>query len=170
MKYLDTKSWNKFFKGLAAVFVLVLFAGCVAGGNYGSLAFDRELDNKFESYQVLPDHNYYITGGYNAPAAILAIHGDYQLINDANLWVPVPDVNQTYMQRWIKNLSPEVGFWEKNQFLAFYILNLEGKRVGAWYSGERSATVQFFEDNRIKVYPPDMKPSFGGDHGDIIPK
>ncbi len=162
--YIIFNNWNRLVTLLAAILALFLLAGCV-GGNYGTLKWDRELDNTFASYQVLPDHNYYITGGYSAPAAILAIHNDYQLVNNANLWVPVPDVSSTYMQKWIDNLSPDINFWEKNQFLASYILDSNGKRVGAWYSGQRNTAVMFLEDNRIKVYPPDMKPSFGGDDG-----
>ncbi|MBW2466334.1 MAG: hypothetical protein JRF02_03455, partial [Deltaproteobacteria bacterium] len=87
----------RLFTGLAAVFIFGTLAGC-AGGNYGTLTWDRELDNKFERYEVLPDHSYYITGGYGAPAAILAIRNDYQLLNTAELWVPVPDVDSEYME------------------------------------------------------------------------
>ena len=67
--------------------------------------WDRELDDTFASYQVLPDHAYYITGGYGAPAAILAIHKDYQLVNDVNLWVPVPDISPARMREWVDSLS-----------------------------------------------------------------
>ena len=160
--FYNDKILNRFIAVLAAVLMLASFSGCV-GGNGGTLRWDRELDNKFLNYQVLPDHRYYITGGYNAPAAILAIHTDYQLENDANLWVPVPDVSSIHMQRWIDNLSPDRNFWKKNQFLAAYILDLKGNKVGAWYSGQRDTVVKFLEGNRIKVYTPDMKPSFGGD-------
>lgn len=162
LNYYEKRELRGFFKLLAAVFMLVMFAGCAAG-NYGTMAWDRELDNTFTSYQVLPGHRYYITGGYSAPAAILAIQNDYELDNDANLWVSVPDVSPSHMQKWIDNLSPDVNYWEENQFMAAYILDPNGKRVGAWYSGRRSTAVQFLENNRIKVFPPDMKPSFGGD-------
>jgi hypothetical protein len=160
--FYNDKILNGFFAVLTAVFMLATLAGCV-GGNSGTLKWDRELDNKFVSYQVLPDHRYYITGGYSAPAVILAIHNDYQLENGADLWVEVPDVSSTHMQKWIDNLSSDISFWEENQFLASYVLDPNGKRVGAWYSGRRNTAVMFLEDNRIKVYPPDMKPNFGGD-------
>jgi hypothetical protein len=156
---------NKMLKGLFSVFggvlMLVMLAGC-AGGNYGTMRWDRELNNTFESYQVLPDHVYYVTGGYNAPAAILALQKEYQLDNDANLWVPVPDVNPDKIKLWMDNLSRNIDFWKDVQFGASYILDPEGKRVGAWYSGQRNTTVKFLEDNRIKVYPPNMKPAFDG--------
>jgi hypothetical protein len=151
-----------FWAGLAAVFMLFTLSACAAG-NSGSLMWDRELDDMFVNYQVLPDHRYYITGGYGAPSAILAIHNDYLLENSANLWVPVPDVNSGHVKKWIDNLSPEEKFWESDQFMAKYILSPTGDRVGAWYSGQRHTTVKFLEGNRIKVYTPELKPSFGGE-------
>jgi hypothetical protein len=156
----NEKILDGFFKVLAAVFMLVTLVDC-AGGNYGTVVWDLELDNKFESYQVLPDHRYYITGGYGAPAAILAIHNDYQLENNANLWVPVPDVNSKHIQKWVDNLTPEVNFWKGIQLMASSILDPDGKKVGAWYSGQRSTPVKFLEGNIIKVYTPNLEPSFG---------
>jgi hypothetical protein len=138
------------------------------------LALDRELDNTFTSFQVLPDHQYYVTGSYAAPAAILAIHKDYQLDNDSNLWVPVPDADSDQMRIWIGNLDKYGGinFWKGSEFMAAYILNPDNKRVGAWYSGQRYTRLEFFEDNRIKVHPPDLKPSIGGERerGDTLIK
>ena len=151
-----------FVNVLAVILMLVFFAGC-AGGNYGKLVYDRELDNMFESYQVLPDHNYYVTGGYEAPAAILAIHNDYQLDNDANMWSPVPNVSPAQMQRWIDNLSDNIKFWNSSKFMASYILAPDGKRIGAWYSGQSNTSVKSTGDNRFKVFPPNLKPSFDGD-------
>ncbi|MGW8160975.1 MAG: hypothetical protein ACWGN1_01880 [Desulfobulbales bacterium] len=151
-----------FFKMLAAIILLAMVTAC-AGGDYGSLVWDRQLDNTFTNYQILPDHKYYITGGYGAPAAILAINNDYQLVNDANLWVPVPDVSPARMQGWIDSLSRDIGFWNAGEFMAAYIVDKNGKRVGAWYSGDRNPVIKFFEGNRIKVYPPNLKPNVGGD-------
>jgi len=157
-----------FWAGLAAVFMFFSLSAC-ARGNYGSLMWDRELDDTFVNYQVLPDHRYYITGGYGAPSAILALQNDYLLENSANLWVPVPDVDSSHVKKWIDNLSPEEKFWEGGEFLAAYILSPAGERVGAWYSGQRQTTVEFLEGDRIKVYTPELKPSFGGEKKEKMP-
>ena len=166
----EKKVMNGSFYLLAVIFMLAMFVGC-AGGNYGKVVWDRDLNNTFESYQVLPDHRYYVTGGYEAPAGIIAIHKDYQLDNGANMWVLVPNVGSGQMQRWVENLSDDVMFWNSPKFTAAYIIDPEGKRVGAWYSGQRNATIKFLEGNRIKVFPPNLKPSFGGDRrgGDLKP-
>jgi hypothetical protein len=162
LNYHDIRTLKGVFSVLGVVLMLIMLAGC-AGGNYGKMVWDRELNNTFETYQVLPDHLYYVTGGYNAPAAILAIRKDFQLDNDAALWAPVPDVSPDHIKRWVDNLSRNFDFWKDVQFSASYILDPEGNRVGAWYSGKRTTTVKFLGDNRIKVFPPDMKPAFGGD-------
>lgn len=149
--------------------MLVIAVGC-AGVTTPNLVLDSELDYTFTSYQILPDHQYYITGSYASPSAILAIHRDYQLDNEANLWVPVPDVNSAQMEIWIGNLDKYRGinFWSGPEFLAAYILGPDKNRIGAWYSGQRYTTIEFFEDNRIKVYPPDLKPSTGGENERIM--
>lgn len=144
--------------------MLVITSACAGGKNHGALVLDRELDNIFSSFQVLPDHQYYVTGGYAAPAAILAIHKDYLLDNKANLWVPVPGVDSAQMEIWIDNLDKYVKFWSGPEFMAAYILGPDKNKVGAWYSGQRYTRLEFFEDNRIKVYPPDLKTSIGGEH------
>ena len=156
------KILDVFFTGLASFLVLLTLAGC-AGGNFGTVVFDRELDDAFVNYQVLPDHRYYITGGYGAPSAILALHNDYQLENSAELWVPVPEISSSHVKKWVDNLSPYEKFWEGDPFMAGYILAPNGGKIGAWYSGQRSTIVEFLEDNWVKVYTPNLKPSFGGE-------
>ncbi len=138
---------------LAAFFALFLLAGC-AGGNYGKLDRDRDLDNMFLNYEVLPDHRYYITGGYDWPSAILAIHRDYELENSGNLWVGVPNVNSAQMRKWIENIDPDENYRYSGRYFAAYILDTTGKRVGAWFAIENYTTVKFLEGNKIQVYPP----------------
>jgi hypothetical protein len=69
------------------------------------------------------------------------------------------------MEIWMNNLDKYGGikFWSGSEFLAAYILGPDNNRVGAWYSGQRYTRLEFFEDNRIKVYPPDLRPSIGGE-------
>ena len=47
--------------------------------------------------------------------------------------------------------------------MAGYIQAPNGDKIGAWYSGQRNAIVKFLEDNWVKVYTPNLKPSFGGE-------
>ena len=148
---------NRFLTLVAAFFALFLLAGC-AGGNYGKLDRDRDLDNMFLNYEVLPDHRYYITGGYDWPNAILAIHRDYELENSGNIWVGVPDVNTGQMRRWIDAIDPNENYRYSGAYYAAYILDPNGKRVGAWFAIENQTTVKFLEGNKIQVYPPQVRP------------
>ena len=149
--------WNRLSTLLAAILTLFLLIGCAAGGNYGKLNRDRDLDNMFLNYEVLPDHRYYTSGGYDAPDAILAIHRDYELDNPGNLWVTIPTVDYAQMRKWIDTIAPEENYRADGYFAA-YILDPNGKRVGAWYSIQSTTTVKFLEGNKILVYTPDLGP------------
>jgi hypothetical protein len=149
--------WNRLSTLLAAVLTLFLLIGCAAGGNYGKLDRNRDLDNMFLNYEVLPDHRYYTSGGYDAPDAILAIHRDYELDNPGNLWVTIPNVDYTQMRKWIDTIAPEENYRAGGYFAA-YILDPNGKRVGAWYSIQSTTTVKFLEGNKILVYTPNVDP------------
>lgn len=146
-------SWNRPAILFAAFFALFLMMGC-AGGNYGKLDRDRDLDNMFLNYEVLPDHRYYTTGGYDSPSAILALHRDYELDNPADLWIAIPNVSSAQVRKWVDTIAPEQDYRYSGSYFASYILDPDGKRIGVWYSYETFTTIKFFEGNRIQVYTP----------------
>jgi hypothetical protein len=151
--YNNYYGWNKLSTIAAAILSLFILLGC-AGGNYGKLDRDRDLDNMFLNYQILPDHRYYTTGGYDAPKAILAIRNDYELYDPGNLWLAIPHVNSGQMRKWIDTLAPDQNYRWSGQYFAAYIIDPGGKKVGAWYAIENYTTVKFPGDKRIEVYPP----------------
>ena len=153
-----TCNWNELFTLVITISTLFLLVGCATGGNFGKTERNRDLDNMFLNYQVLPDHRYYTTGGYDAPAAILAIQSDYILDNSGNLWVPIPNVDQAQMKKWIDTIAPDQNYRGTNSYFAAYILDPDGKRVGAWYSIEPNATVKFLDGKRILVNTPSSGP------------
>ena len=160
------RNMNRFFISLAVFSALVLMIGC-AGGNYGTFDRDRELDNMYLRYEVLPDHNYYATGSYDAPAAILALKKDYELQDKANLWRLVPNVNAGQMRKWIDTIAPEQNYRRSNSYYAAYILDPNGKRIGAWYAIEPYTTVKFLGDNKVQVYTPNLSPEIRLNRGFI---
>jgi len=155
VKYNSYSNRYRFFTLLGAILALFLLIGC-AGGNYGKLDRDRDLDNMFLNYEVLPDHLYYSTGGYDAPNAILAIHRDYELDNPGELWVSVPNIDSTQIRKWVDTIAPEQNYRYSNAYFASYILDPNGQRVGVWYSYDNFATVKFLEENKIQVYTPEL--------------
>ena len=142
---------------LAAILVLLLLAGC-AGGNYGKLERNKDLDNMFLRYEVLPDHNYYTSGGYDKPDAILALHKDYVLDNTKTYWRAIPNVDYAQIRKWIDTIAPEQDYRYSNAYFAAYILDPEGEKIGAWYSVDPHATVKFLEGNMVLVNTPNPKP------------
>ena len=151
------KRRNNLFTLLASALMLLLLAGYAAAGNiYGSLDRDRDLDNMFRNYEVLQDYNYFTSGGYDAPNAILLIHKDYKLDNPGNLWVPIPYVDYEQMRKWVSTISSEQDFNRSGNYYAAYILDQNGQRIGVWYSVEVFATVKFLEGNKVLVYTPEL--------------
>ncbi|MDX1775102.1 MAG: hypothetical protein R3297_00815 [Desulfobulbales bacterium] len=156
--YTCTRAWKRPGTQLITLLTIFLFIGC-SGANYGKLDRDRDLDNMFLKYEVLTDHRYYISGGYAAPNAIMAIHRDYELYNPGDLWVPVANVDSLQMRKWIDTIAPEQNYRYANAYFAAYILDPQGERIGAWYSYENFATIKFLDGNRIQVTPPDLFPN-----------
>ena len=152
--YSSINRWSRLFIFLTSIIALSLLIGCVTGGNYGKTKRDRDLDNMFLRYEVLPDHNYYTSGGYDKPDAILALHKDYELDNTRTYWRSIPNVDYAQMRKWIDTIAPEQDYRYSNAYFAAYILDTDGKKTGAWYSIDPHATVQFLEGNKILVYTP----------------
>ena len=152
--YSSINRWNRKITLPASIIALSFFIGCATGGNYGKTKRDRDLNNLFLRYEVLPDHNYYTSGGYDKPDAILALHKDYELDNTKTYWRSIPNVDSSQMRKWIDTIAPEQDYRYSNAYFAAYILDLGGKRVGAWYSIDTHATVQFLEGNKILVNTP----------------
>ena len=151
------KRRSNLFTLLASALMLLLLAGYAAAGNiYGSLDRDRDLDNMFRNYEVLQDYNYFTSGGYDAPNAILLIHKDYEMDNSGNLWTTIPYVDYEQMRKWVSVISSEQDFNRSGNYYAAYILDQNGLRIGVWYSVEVFATVKFLEGNKVLVYTPEL--------------
>ena len=139
---------------VAAMAVSLVFSGCATtGANRGMLERNRDLERTLLSYEVFPDHQYYTSGGYDKPNAILGIHEDYELVTD--LWLHIPNVNTAQMRKWIDTISPDQDYGSKGYFAA-YILDPEGNKVGFWYSIQDTTTIKFLGDNKLQVYTPDL--------------
>ena len=152
---------------VVAVIISLVLAGCVTSGNHGSLKRSRDIDNVFLAYEVLPDHRYYTSGGYDSPNAILAIHQDYELVTD--LWWSIPNVNSAQIRKWIDTISPEENYTGTKGYFGAYIHSPEGERVGVWYSIQSSTVIKFYAENKVEVYTPDLFQRgelFMGDGGD----
>ena len=134
---------NTLFTILVSTLIILLLVSSAVADIYGTQRRDRDLDNIFHDYEVLQDYNYYTTGGYDKPNAILLIHKDYELNNPKNLWVPIPNVDNNQIRKWVSVISSEQDAERSSDYYATYLFNQNGKKVGVWYSVEVFATVKF---------------------------
>lgn len=137
------KLLNRFMPISLVIIILTLFAGCTA--NYGSLKWDAQVQQAFESNQVPMNYKYYYYGD-SEPYVIFGIEPKYEM--DSNMWRDVsPDTAEfKEMTRWI---------WEDYGYYKFGadILDPQGVKVGIMYTAIRGTSVKFVGDNQIVVIP-----------------
>jgi len=148
---------NTLFTIIASTLMLLLLVSSAVADIYGTQRIDRNLDNRFRDYEVLQDYNYYTSGGYDRPNAILLIHKDYELDNPGNLWVSIPYVDYNQMRKWVSVISSEQDAKRSGNYYATYLLDQSGNKVGVWYSIEVFATVKFVDGDKILVYTPQLR-------------
>ncbi len=132
--------------------VVLAFAGCATTPS-GRLENSPDVTRAFQNSEILPNHQYYISGFQTLPYAIIAIDQQYQL--RPSRWTPI-DMNSNvmnvliYRMDQVYSLNPR-GAW---------ILDSEGNRLGAWYSSQYQTTVRRQKDNGIVIVspePPDLR-------------
>jgi len=137
---------------LLLVVIAVLFAGCAAGSKtYGINKLSDDAAKAFESFRVLPDHNYYYSGLNVSPDAILAIHNSYVLTSE-DLWTQTaPDGKQ--LKFWVESLQGSVA----NPAYGYTILTPDGKQIGVIYTRWDPGPVEMGEGNQVSIYLPDKE-------------
>jgi hypothetical protein len=146
--------WTRLVSFFLISVLAVILVSCAASGNKGTLQRDQELNQMILASEVLPNHKYYFSGSSDKPNAILGIHEDYQLISQ--LWNTV-QISSAQLAKWIATIAPE-DYRGPSGYIASYILDPDGKKVGIWYSIQKTTTVEFLEGNKIKVNSPDLYP------------
>ncbi len=130
---------------------------CAAGNtaltnNWGKIVPDNEVKIFFETYQVSPDLNYYISGSDIYPNAILGLNKAYIL--DSTLWKKV-ELTEAMLQAIVTDMKARVMSSGQSQF-GFAVLDNRGKQIGVWYSILfATAPVQMKEDKKVIIYTPD---------------
>ena len=126
----------------------------ILGMKFGKLQRDAEISKIFETYQILPNHKYYISAWGNIPFAIIGIHENYTLRK--GLWKKV-DLTPQLLRSWVFQMEPIYGYppYGSN------ILDHKGNRLGVWYSSKQWTTVIIEENNGVAVFTPEP-PGFRG--------
>lgn len=138
---------------LPVIMLLIsLQMGCAAA-NYGAIRPSSEVNELFESYEVLGDHNYYYSGPAAIPNAIIGIHENYTLKSD--LWKPV-DLTQDQLKKWILLITNKRGF--SIRIYGYHILDPQEEIVGVWYSSYNRTVVKMLDDQHVVVHTPTVRP------------
>jgi hypothetical protein len=121
---------------------------------YGKLKRDRDANRTFQTYKVLPDHVYYISGLSNIPYAIIGIHKKYKL--RPGMWRKV-QLTTPLLRSWVSKMDNIYGYPPYGSI----ILDDNGIPMGFWYSSKQWTTVIIEENNEIAILAPEP-PGFGG--------
>ena len=141
------------FRALAAASLLVVLIATLLGcksSTYGKLKADRQVLDKFQSYQVLPDHNYYYRGVYSRPMVVAGINQNYDM--NLKMWIAIDPESKDF-----KILIDRVGFQgmgNNAEPWGSIILDHHGNQVGVWYSAVRGAAVEVNENRQIITLAP----------------
>lgn len=121
---------------------------------YGKLKRDRDVNQIFQTYQILPDHKYYTTGREKIPYAIIGVQADYVL--RPGLWREI-DLTTQLLRSWISQMNNIYGYPPYGSV----ILDNNGNRIGIWFSSKQWTTVIIEEKNEIAILAPEA-PGFRG--------
>jgi len=151
----NTKKMGK--AAIVSVLLLVVIQstliGCATVPDRASgIRTSQAATDIWNSYQVLPNYNYYYTGGDAQPNYIIGIDDRYHLTS--KLWKPV-DLTPEMLKNWLNYIQPRVGY--DPSLYGADITDANGKRVGLWYSVKdwrRLGTASVDEKNRISVTRP----------------
>ena len=146
---------------LVSGLIFVLLSGnAFAANGYGKLDRDYSLEKMFLNFEVLQDYDYYTTGGYDVPNAILLIRKGYELDNPGNFWRLIPDVGYEQVRKWVSLIRSNEDMSRSYNYFAAYILDQSGQKVGVWYSFEDHPTIKFVEGKKILAYTPPLVQDF----------
>jgi hypothetical protein len=124
--------------------ILTVLSGC-SMANYGQLRSNKEVTQKFENYQILPNHKYYYRGTYSRPLAVVGIKEQYEL--NSKLWLGI-DLKSNDFRTIVDRVSLQ-GSGSTTHPWGFTILDPSGRDVGVWYSAIRAAAVEINENGQI---------------------
>ncbi len=121
---------------------------------YGKIERDKAVNEIFEKYEVLSDHNYYRSGPGNIPYAIIGVHKNYTLRK--GLWKKV-DLTTQLLRSYVYQMDTIYGYPPYGS----KILDDNGIQIGIWYSSKQWTTVIMEKDNGVSVFTPEP-PGFRG--------
>jgi hypothetical protein len=121
---------------------------------YGKLKRDRTVNRIFQTFQLVAEHKYYISGLGNIPTAIIGVQSKYKL--RPGLWKQV-DPSTPLLRSWVSQMENIYGYPPYGSV----ILNDDGQQIGIWYSSKQWTTIIIEENNEVAILAPEA-PGFRG--------
>jgi len=140
---------------MAGIAALLLCMGCAGTffKNYGGITPDADATKAFETYRIDPNYNYYTSGSFVYPNALMGLDKTYAL--DSDLWKKIEPTPQEFREI-IQNMQKKALSLGQSQH-GFAILDDNGKRIGVWYSLLSVRTViQRKEGGKVVIHTPDL--------------
>jgi len=142
---------------LIFIAVTVLLNGCVATSqNLGTIKESHDVTKYYRSLKTNPDYNYFYSGTKLQPDAIMGLDKIWTV--QSKFWHPV-DLTEEQLQYWVTwgdRQSADEGFSTRylGKYMGAYILDIQGKTIGDWYSKKDWGIFEFPGDNVIIPHPP----------------
>ena len=137
---------------LISIGIQSTLTGCAAIGTNSGITNSQEATDIWHSYEILPNHHYYIWGPVSQPFYIIGIDEKYQLT--PSHWKPV-DLTPAMLKNWFNYIDPRVGF---SPFLwGSLITGPNGEQIGLWYSvrdWRDLGSASLGENNQVSVTRP----------------
>ena len=139
-------------------FSVLMLLSCASNWtkNSGSTAKDDEIRAMFETYEYVPDYNYFYTGYAHDPEAIVGILKDYELVKVSGR------INVARWQKFepggkiLKELVEAMNMPGKGKPYGSIINAPSGDRIGVMYAikGKSSYTdIRLMDGNQLEVTP-----------------
>jgi hypothetical protein len=131
--------------------------------NNGKIIPDGKVTSAFETYQINPNYNYYISGSDTYPHAILGLDKVYNL--EPDLWKRV-DMTPQKLRELVTDMQSKVRSVNIRLSLhGFALFDNKGKQIGTWYSIVTATTSLRMKDDRtVVVITPDIDTYFRYDN------
>jgi hypothetical protein len=149
-------------RALSLLALATLLSSCVATTgmqNSGTISESHDVTQKYRSLTIDPNYNYYWSGTKLNPDAIMGL--DKNLTVQSKFWHQI-DLDKEQLQYWVTwgdRQSMDEGFSTRylGHYMGAYILDLEGKVIGDWYSKKDWGIFEFPGNNVIIPHPPKNK-------------
>ena len=135
--------------GYLLINVLISFGCATMTQGYGTFVLDQNPPPSIESFRIDPEMNYYFSGPYMRPDAIIGLKKAYKL--DSRLWkkvVVTPELVQKYASTIKSQLSAVT-------LRSYAILDDKGKQIGVWYSSfDVKSYIKMIDERTVDIGTP----------------